>query len=506
MRRETQNILLVLLGGALLKISFTGTYLRYVKPAHQWLLILAGVVMLVLAAVSIARDLTGRTATEPLPDTDTASADGTHAHDVDADTPHAETSRAAGVRLGGMDAGTARVRGADVDTAQAGLARADGVDVDTAQTDAARADVAQTDVARADVARAGGADVGTAHAGTARVGGVGVDTAQADTARGGGAHANVASASHTDVVHADVTGADVPQAAGLSEGARADVAGMDVAQVGGASGDRSGSARADAGPAEEVRAEVEDEVVARADVVCADVTRADVVHVVIRDAEVVGADGDHVGASSGATAGGAGAGVRADVGSGDAHADHDDGAHDAHGHDDHVHSTRSAWLLALPVFAVFLVAPPALGADSVQRAADTAPRVAAASEDDGSSLYPPLPEDDVLALQLTEFVERAAWDSADSLDDRRIRLTGFVVHEGDGGYLARMAIGCCAADAYPVKVQLTGADLAGHPDDSWIEVVVELVPDTATKANEYVPSATVHALRPVPEPKDPYEH
>ena len=56
MRRETQNILLVLLGGALLKISFTGTYLRYVKPSHQWLLIAGGAVMILLAAVSIVRE------------------------------------------------------------------------------------------------------------------------------------------------------------------------------------------------------------------------------------------------------------------------------------------------------------------------------------------------------------------------------------------------------------------------------------------------------------------
>ena len=31
MRRETQNILLVLLGGALLKLSFSGRYRRYVQ-------------------------------------------------------------------------------------------------------------------------------------------------------------------------------------------------------------------------------------------------------------------------------------------------------------------------------------------------------------------------------------------------------------------------------------------------------------------------------------------
>lgn len=39
MRRETQNILLVLLGGALLKIGITGDYLQYVKPAQlPWVL------------------------------------------------------------------------------------------------------------------------------------------------------------------------------------------------------------------------------------------------------------------------------------------------------------------------------------------------------------------------------------------------------------------------------------------------------------------------------------
>lgn len=174
-------------------------------------------------------------------------------------------------------------------------------------------------------------------------------------------------------------------------------------------------------------------------------------------------------------------------------------------HAEHTHSARSAWLLVLPVLAVFLVAPPALGADSVQRAADTAPRAAAPS-DDGSALYPALPPADVLPMRVSEFVERAAWDSHDSLNDRHIRLTGFVVHEGESTYLARIVIGCCAADAYPRKVELLGADLSRHPDDSWIEVVVELVPGSSTKANDYVPSATVRSVRPVAEPEDSYEH
>ena len=51
MRRETQNILLVLLGGALLKLALTGTYLRYVKESLQPWLVVTGGVMVVLALV-----------------------------------------------------------------------------------------------------------------------------------------------------------------------------------------------------------------------------------------------------------------------------------------------------------------------------------------------------------------------------------------------------------------------------------------------------------------------
>ena len=65
MRRETQNILLVLLGGALLKISFSGLYLRYVQKGLLPLLIAAGVIMIGLALFAIIRDIRrGRAADE----------------------------------------------------------------------------------------------------------------------------------------------------------------------------------------------------------------------------------------------------------------------------------------------------------------------------------------------------------------------------------------------------------------------------------------------------------
>jgi uncharacterized repeat protein (TIGR03943 family) len=55
-RRDTQHVLLVLLGGALLRIAADDTYLRYVRPEHRWLLLGAGGVMVVLAVVAAIRD------------------------------------------------------------------------------------------------------------------------------------------------------------------------------------------------------------------------------------------------------------------------------------------------------------------------------------------------------------------------------------------------------------------------------------------------------------------
>lgn len=178
---------------------------------------------------------------------------------------------------------------------------------------------------------------------------------------------------------------------------------------------------------------------------------------------------------------------------------------DDHGH---VHNARSAWLLLLPVLAVFLVAPPALGADSVSRSSGNQAAAAAvpSTEGEGSALFPELPPGDPIAVTLSDFAARAAWDRGHSLDNRDARLVGFVVQEGDDTYVARLAIGCCAADAFPVKVKLTGKELSHLADDSWIDVVVRLRPGTATKANEYVPAVTVHEVRQVPEPEDPYEH
>jgi uncharacterized repeat protein (TIGR03943 family) len=181
-----------------------------------------------------------------------------------------------------------------------------------------------------------------------------------------------------------------------------------------------------------------------------------------------------------------------------AQAGSDPGADHSH---DHGHA-RSAWLLLLPVLAILLVAPPALGADSVTRAGNRAPAPPA----DDLVDFPALPATSPVDDTLSDFNARAGWDRAHSLDNRPVRLTGFVVHKGAETYLARLVIACCAADAFPVTVKVTGADVESLPDDTWLQATVVLVPGSSTRANDWTPSATVEALRHIKEPKDAYEY
>lgn len=170
-------------------------------------------------------------------------------------------------------------------------------------------------------------------------------------------------------------------------------------------------------------------------------------------------------------------------------------------HDDHEHkSSRSPWMLLLPVLAVFLISPPALGADTVNRSDRNA-----AQEAKSANGFAALPEGAIIPLSLGEFVTRTAWDDSGSLDNRVVKLTGFVVRKNDSTYVARLAISCCAADASPIKVRMTGAGFDAMPTDQWVEVTGKVVPKSATKETAYVPTFTVAEIAPIATPVDTYE-
>ncbi|WP_433202320.1 TIGR03943 family putative permease subunit [Nocardia sp. CA-107356] len=57
MKRETQNLLLLLIGGAVLWITLDGSYLRYVKPSLYPFLLVSGIGFVLLAVLAIVRDI-----------------------------------------------------------------------------------------------------------------------------------------------------------------------------------------------------------------------------------------------------------------------------------------------------------------------------------------------------------------------------------------------------------------------------------------------------------------
>lgn len=170
-------------------------------------------------------------------------------------------------------------------------------------------------------------------------------------------------------------------------------------------------------------------------------------------------------------------------------------AHD-HGH---THPEPAiSWLLVLPLLALILLAPPAPGSYSAMHA--------------GTALQRPwgfraLPDDDPLRLGLIDYAGRAAYDHGRALGARRIEITGFIALDRRGAvYLTRMVRSCCAADALPVKIGLSGRMPPALPADSWVDVTGTY---TGKRTKDpinggTIPFLNVHKVKPAPAPRDPY--
>jgi len=181
---------------------------------------------------------------------------------------------------------------------------------------------------------------------------------------------------------------------------------------------------------------------------------------------------------------------------------HLEGSHgddDGHGHSHH--GPRVAWLLVLPVFATFLIAPPALGSYAASRGGT-------AVVQQPTSEFAPLPKTDPAEISVVEYFTRAVWDKGASMKDRNIKLTGFITPRPGGGvYLTRIMLSCCAADGRPIKVGLSGEQATGLEADTWVEVVGQYDPKTEKdKANDQaIPFFEARTVKQVPAPKRPYE-
>ncbi|WP_424636324.1 TIGR03943 family putative permease subunit [Embleya sp. AB8] len=177
-------------------------------------------------------------------------------------------------------------------------------------------------------------------------------------------------------------------------------------------------------------------------------------------------------------------------------------ADDEHAGHDHSAGPRAAWLLCLPVLALFLIAPPALGSYTASRSNNVVAKPAAASNDAG---FPALPPGDPLPMSLADFLIRSVWDTSAPLKDRNVQLTGFVTPGKAPGtwYVTRMVISCCAADAFARKIEVHGA--AAPPTDSWVTVTGRWLPNGQIQADDAMPALTATKIDRIPAPKEPYE-
>jgi len=174
---------------------------------------------------------------------------------------------------------------------------------------------------------------------------------------------------------------------------------------------------------------------------------------------------------------------------------------DGHGHG--LNGPTVAWLLALPLLALLLIAPPPLGAFAAARQSDVQPVSTQSS-------YPPLQPavNGAVNLTFSEFVFRALYDPDRSLEGQRVRLTGFVsASDTPGGYeVSRFILSCCAADGQAITVAAADPE-APPPLDTWLELEGTWQPppegnpqETATRPTLQVEKRTV-----VPAPVQPYE-
>ena len=180
--------------------------------------------------------------------------------------------------------------------------------------------------------------------------------------------------------------------------------------------------------------------------------------------------------------------------------DRSDGDHDGPYEHEHAHhEPRVSWLLVLPLLALILIAPPALGSYSAERT--------------GTVLRPPpgfptLPAGDPLRLGVIDYADRAVFDHGRSLNGRRIELTGFITTDRSGtAYLTRMVLNCCAADAQPVKVGLSGQVPPVIQPDAWLDVTgtytTQQIKDPINGGP--IPFINITQAKSVPTPADPYD-
>ncbi len=143
-----------------------------------------------------------------------------------------------------------------------------------------------------------------------------------------------------------------------------------------------------------------------------------------------------------------------------------------HGDHHHHHHGRIGWLLLLPVVVAVLADPSALGASSIARGQSVLRQPRTPQIDLARFLATHSAGGQVPRLSMTQFMA-AASDEQDAglLAETDVELLGFFVTGTPEGFLlARLQIGCCAADSVPIVVDVRDPDATRYEPDTWLAV------------------------------------
>jgi uncharacterized repeat protein (TIGR03943 family) len=98
----------------------------------------------------------------------------------------------------------------------------------------------------------------------------------------------------------------------------------------------------------------------------------------------------------------------------------------------------------------------------------------------------------------------------DAYTGQKAKVQGFVVYPDNLPpqyfYITRFVITCCAADVYPVSmpVKLSTGDRTAYKPDTWLEIEGQMVTEQLGDKRQLTIAA--QSLKPIPEPKDPYNY
>jgi uncharacterized repeat protein (TIGR03943 family) len=165
-------------------------------------------------------------------------------------------------------------------------------------------------------------------------------------------------------------------------------------------------------------------------------------------------------------------------------------------------------VLLIPLVAAATLSPDALSSTTLANRGllnSTAGAVPLLSADDQQNVKAALSADpnQPVPVEVTDLITLSHSPAQmQSFVGRKVRSVGFVVNQGGTPKLVRWIMWCCAADAQPASVQLTGNLSTPLKDNAWYEV--DGTAQFPSTLGQVVPRIEVDTIKPTEEPDEPY--